>query len=316
MVQLNAQTTCKVLFYNTENLFDAENDSITDDEEYLPEGSRKWSSSRYHKKLDAVARVIIASCEWEMPDVVGLCEVENRNVVYDLTHRGMLADAGYSFIHYDSPDARGIDICMLYKEKKVKIISHESWKPASHDTSAYKLRDILFVRTMVGTDTIDFIFCHWPSRRDGVLASSERRERVAECIGTKADSIKRHSGGSETVIVMGDLNASPDDEIVREMAAKGNLANLTTVLHQQGKGTYRFRGVWEMIDQALISESNALKKVHDNDDCTTEVSVISPDFLLEDDPGYPGRRPFSTYREYRWRGGYSDHLPLLLTLCL
>lgn len=311
----DAQIICKVMFYNTENLFDAVNDSTTDDEEFLPDGARKWTNSRYHKKLDAVSRVIIAAGGWQIPDVVGLCEVENNQVITDLTEHGILAEIGYSFIHYDSPDSRGIDICMLYRPEKVKILTHESWKIPLPDNNALKLRDILFVKTLIGTDTVDFIFCHWPSRRDGMLASSEKRDIVAEFTGLKLDSVYNHSGGTEKIILMGDLNSSPADETVLKVAEMGRLVNLTTGLSQEGKGSYRFRGVWEMIDQVLVSES-VIKEYHrENTGCMPEVSVAALNFLMEDDPDYPGQRPFSTYREYKWQGGYSDHLPVLLTIC-
>jgi len=315
-VNSKAQNTCKVMFYNAENLFDAVNDSTTDDEEFLPEGARKWTNSRYHKKLDAVSRVIIAAGGWQIPDVIGLCEVENKQVIADLTEHGILAGSRYSFIHYDSPDSRGIDICMLYLPDKVKILTHESWKIPLPDSSVFKLRNILFVKTMIGTDTVDFVFCHWPSRRDGMLSSSEKRELVAEFAALKLDSIYSHSGGVEKIILMGDLNSSPADRTVCKMAEKGRLVNLTSELSLEGKGSYRFSGVWEMIDQVLVSKSVINEYGHSNIDCMPEVSVVDPDFLLEDDPDYPGQRPFSTYREYKWKGGYSDHLPVLLTICL
>lgn len=304
------------MFYNTENLFDAVNDSTTDDEEFLPDGTRKWTNSRYHKKLDAVSRVIIAAGGWQIPDVVGLCEVENKQVITDLTEHSILADIRYSFIHYDSPDSRGIDICMLYRPDKVKILTQESWRIPLPDSSAFKLRDILFVKTLIGTDTIDFVFCHWPSRRDGILASSEKRDMVAEFAGLKLDSVFSHSGGVEKIIMMGDLNSSPADRTVCKLAETGRLVNLTSGLFLEGKGSYRFRGVWEMIDQVLVSESVINEYSQGNIDCMPEVNVVNPDFLLEDDPDYPGQRPFSTYREYKWQGGYSDHLPVLLTICL
>lgn len=315
-VHLDAQNPVKILFYNTENLFDAVDDSTTDDEEFLPEGTRRWTDARYHKKLNAIARVIIAAGGWHSPDVVGLCEVENRQVVLDLTKKGLLAESGYSFVHYDSPDQRGIDLCMLYRTDRVRVINHESWIPPSADGRPFKSRNILFVRTLIKSDTIDFIFCHWPSRREGIITSSAIRSEIAAYISFKTDSINQYSGGADKIVLLGDLNASTSDTIVANLAEKIRLVNLTSMIAQKQNGSYRYRGEWEMIDQALLSEALLTEKEYGSDECKAEIRVCDFDFLLEDDPDYPGKRPFSTYREYKWQGGYSDHLPILLTICL
>ncbi len=310
-----AQEHCRILFYNTENLFDTVNDSICNDDEFLPDGSRRWSRERYFRKLEAVSKVIIAAGGWEPPDIVGLCEVENRRVLYDLTGKSVLAGAGYSFIHYDSPDPRGIDVCMLYRPSKVRIVSHESWTPASAADRPFTSRSVLFVKAIVSGDTINLIFCHLPSRREGVMASSRNRSMVAELIVSKIDSLTCSSHGSEKVVVMGDMNVPVDDDVMMMISQRCQLMNLTERLSEEGRGTYKFRGDWEMIDQALISYS----LIPSEEEVMTEspeIRICDLEFLLEDDPDYPGKRPFSSYRGYEWRGGYSDHLPLMLTLTL
>ncbi|MDT8347606.1 MAG: endonuclease/exonuclease/phosphatase family protein, partial [Flavobacteriaceae bacterium] len=39
-------------FYNIENLFDAEDDPITFDEDFTPEGSYAWTEEKYTGKLE------------------------------------------------------------------------------------------------------------------------------------------------------------------------------------------------------------------------------------------------------------------------
>jgi hypothetical protein len=308
------EITLTAMFYNTENLFDTVDDSLNNDEEFLPEGPRHWTHSRYLHKLDAVARVIVAAGGWQAPAIVGLCEIENSSVSFDLTDEGILANIEYSFVHYDSPDPRGIDICMLYRPDVVKIISHEKWIPVLKNNTPFISRNILFVKTSFLSDTIDFILCHWPSRRGGSLAADDLREQISAFVSDKIDSINTVSKGLEHIIVMGDFNMTPSDEIVKGIERKCNLANLSDSLASGGKGSYRYQGKWEMIDQVLLSENMICNNENGGNCYQTIMRVLDENFLLEDDPDYPGKRPFATYREYKWHGGFSDHLPVILTL--
>ena len=72
-----------LVWYNVENLFYPDNDSIAGDDEFTPQGLRHWTWSRYRDKLTALAKVIIASGRGEPPELVGLCEVENALVLED-----------------------------------------------------------------------------------------------------------------------------------------------------------------------------------------------------------------------------------------
>lgn len=55
------------------------------------------------KKLDAIARVIIAVGKWTPPALVALCEVENDSVLHDLTRYSILREAGYRYVITHSP---------------------------------------------------------------------------------------------------------------------------------------------------------------------------------------------------------------------
>ena len=39
------------MYYNLENLFDTENDPAINDEEFLPDGTKKWTEQKYQKKF-------------------------------------------------------------------------------------------------------------------------------------------------------------------------------------------------------------------------------------------------------------------------
>jgi hypothetical protein len=304
----------KVMFYNTENLFDTVDDSLKNDEEFLPGGTRHWTKSRYNKKIDDIARVIIAAGEWSAPVIVGLCEVENEKVIKDLLNSELLTGVDYSFVHFDSPDKRGIDICLLYRRDVARVLKTESWLPVAEGNVVFESRNALFVRTEISDDTIDFVVCHWPSRRGGLLASDEQRSMITEAVLQRIDSLGKHTGPGEKVVLMGDFNCSPDFDAIKEIEKRCGLVNLSAEIADRGKGSYRYRGKWEMIDQILVSENMINKTPREHFSYNASFSVFEKEFLLEDDPDYPGKRPFSTYREYRWEGGYSDHLPVLLLL--
>ena len=104
---------------NCENLFDTRHDSLKNDMEFTPEGSYHWTRTRYWRKLNNLAKELVAlgekgNKEWEIPDLVALCEVENDTVMTDLTKRSLLRLAGYEYLMTSSPDERGIDVALMY----------------------------------------------------------------------------------------------------------------------------------------------------------------------------------------------------------
>jgi len=309
------QKTFSVMFYNTENLFDTVDDTLKDDDEFLPGGTRHWTKSRYYKKIDCISRVIIAAGGWDPPAVTGLCEVENETTVKDLVNSEILGGIDYSFIHFDSPDKRGIDLCLLYRRDMVSILDQESWLPHTGVNEAdFDSRDVLYVKTRIYADTICFVVCHWPSQRGGILASQTQRRLVSDLIAHKIDSVKKTMSTGGKIVMMGDLNCTPDFKEVREIEDQCGLINLSAGYNGRIKGSYKFRGRWEMMDQMLVSANMTGAAVWWGKTYNVYFVVADNDFLLEDDPDYPGKRPYSTYRNYRWSGGFSDHLPVLLRL--
>ncbi len=302
-----------VMFYNTENLFDAEDDTLKDDAEFLPAGTRRWTYNRYWKKLDAISRVIVAAGGWEYPLLVGLCEVENSGVAHDLVSRPLLVNSGYKVVHRESPDTRGIDLCLLYRSDEVSVKDIRSWIPVSSESDPFTSRNMLYVKTTVYGDTVHIILCHWPSRRGGTLAAGKTRESLQLLLASKVDSLIADRGKSTPILIMGDFNTLPDDPLLTDLVNRNTMVNTATDSWEKNEGSYRYRGTWEMIDQILVSSEMT--------DTTAAFStsprrfiVFSAPFLLEDDPDYPGKRPLSTFRGFSWSDGYSDHLPVLLRL--
>jgi len=307
----------RLMFYNVENLFDIKDDSVKEDNDFLPGGVMKWNYSRYIRKINSLYKTIIAAGTWSPPEIVAFCEVENRKVLEDLVYGTYLAKYDYSIIHEDSPDQRGIDVCLIYRADSLSLIDFRYWIPSDMTRENFITRSVLFVRFAVRDDTLNLIINHWPSRRGGVLAGEELRSRISAMVREKTDSINRKSFPGAKIIIAGDFNCTPGDHEIRRLVDQSDsdvsLTDLSEYPAEKGGGTYRYMGNWEMIDQVIVSGSllSGEKGLY-----TTRnmLRIFKPDFLLKKDPKYPGQSPFSTYRGYRYQGGFSDHLPVLLDL--
>lgn len=301
-----------VMFYNVENLFDTVDDTARNDEEFLPDGDRRWTTGRYHKKISAISRAIAAAGEWELPALIGLCEVENAQVVMDLAFGDLLSAGQYGIVHRDSPDLRGIDVALMYRKDYFRIAEVRSWIPLRPDNDPFLSRNLLYAKAVMGSDTLHVIVCHFPSRRGGVLATQAAREEMAQLLRLKTDSLLAVAADA-AIMVMGDFNAGPDDEIIKNLTCGGLMVNMSGRLASTEKGTYRYQGQWEVIDQIVISSAMADGRGPFHADAES-VRVPDAPFLLADDPAYPGKKPFATYAGFRWAGGYSDHLPVVITI--
>jgi exonuclease III len=307
------------MFYNVENLFDTYDDPLTDDNAFLPEGLMKWNVTRYRKKIISLYKVISAAGEWDSPAIIGFCEVENRKVLEDLIYDTYLSKLDYSIIHEESPDRRGIDVCLIYRKKLAQIICYKYWIPPENNRNDFNSRSVLYTKILLDSDTIHLILNHWPSRRGGVLAGEDYRIRIADMIRNKADSIMKTDHRGAKIIIMGDFNCNPDDEVIKSLICSSDsvkaMTNLSESLYEHGFGTYRYMGTWEMIDQVIVSKSllSDYLGIHTG---TKSLKIFNAGFLMKKDPKYPGTSPFSTYRGYKYQGGYSDHLPVLLDLTL
>ena len=305
-----AQESFRVLFWNTENLFDCKDDPKKNDNEFLPEATRHWTYFRYRDKIKNLAKGIIASGTDYVPDLVGLCEVENDSCLYDLTRRSPLKEAGYRYVMTDSPDQRGIDVALLYQRGSFKLIQHQSIRIPSRQIKKSPTRDILHVvGKVISGDTLDVMVCHFPSRSGGKAKSEIHRLLVAEILKQKVDSVmqvRQHP----SVIIMGDFNDEPTDKSMKGLCVEGRLRNL---MKGNQEGTYRYRGEWGILDQFLVSE-NLLDKKGSIRTSGKKAQILRHEFLLEEDEKHGGDKPYRTYNGMKYQGGFSDHLPIVLDL--
>jgi len=296
-----------IMSYNCENAFDTIHDEGFQDEEYTPDGSRHWSRSRMYQKLKNIGKVIVAADTQRPVDIVCLEEVENDSVLTCLTRRTALAALGYEYIMTHSADRRGIDVALLYSPFTFHPISHKSIRA----NTTTPTRDVLHVCGTTGgsqPDTLDIYVVHLPSKLNG-KESERNRQMVVDAITASTDSILAERKNAK-IIILGDFNDNPDSPLLHH-----NFNGFTNLaLQYQGKhsGSYKYQGGWETIDQILIS--NALTRPETKGLRYHDAKVLDLPFLLEADTQYGGDKPKRTFVGYRYNGGFSDHLPVILFL--
>ena len=306
---LMAQERVRFVTYNVENLFDCVDDSLTQDEEFLPTALRRWTPNRYWNKLHAVARTLATIGADRAPDIVALCEVENDSVLRDLTRRSALRSVGYEYLMTTSLDPRGIDVALLYKPTTFRPFTHQSLRlPARQIPEGRTVRDVLCVSgCLVTGDTLDILVCHLPSRLNG-RQSARLRHSVSAFMRHAMDSISALRTVPR-IVVMGDFNDVPSSRALRPLHVDGGLVCVTEDLG----GSYRYKGKWEQIDHIYLSPAlvDSTQKLHV---VAPRAWVVNESFLVEPEPLYGGYRPLRTYNGMKYTGGTSDHLPLCIDL--
>lgn len=308
----------RIVTYNVENYFDNVIDSTNVDEEFLPEGVRHWTTSRYKTKQVRIGKVLVAIGGWTPPPIVALCEVESKKSLVDLIRYSGLKSFNYQFVHYDSPDVRGVDVALLYRPQQFKIIYSKPIHIHFPTAPDVKTRDVLLVSGKVPSgDTLHIFVCHLPSRLEGELESENRRIFVAQTIRNQVDTLISVYK-NPNIIIMGDFNDYPDNKSITQTLHAEQLTsnpqpdklyNLALPLHLAGEGTYKHAGQWGMLDQFIVS-GNLLNIKNRFYTQQQDAHVFKTDFLLEKDESDLGTKPFRTYNGYTYNNGYSDHLPL------
>lgn len=308
-------------FYNVENLFDTIKSPGKNDEEFTPEGPNRWDTPKYLEKLDRLSEVI-AKMGIEMnpdgPAVMGLCEVENAEVVWDLVRHQRIRDRNYQVIHYRSRDRR-VDNAFIYQPKYFQVTHSKSVPIVLPDEPNFRTRDHLVVSGLMLGEPMHFIVAHWPSRRGGEKRSRHLRVAAADNARSIIDSLKAIDPQAK-IVFMGDLNDDPNNVSVRKhLSAHGNinrmkagdLFNPFEDLFRKGIGSLAWRDSWNLFDQIIITQSflgedRSSFKFHRSE-------VFNRPFLRQPSGRFQGY-PFRSYAGGAYIGGYSDHFPTLIFL--
>ncbi len=319
--QVSKTDTLFAASWNLENLFDTVNDSLKEDEEFLPGSVKDWTAERLDKKLSNLARVIHSMNDGRGPDILGVVETEHQAIL-DRMNDKFLPDINYKTAYIESPDNRGIDNGLIYRSDKFHVLSVTG--DTIHLADGYPTRLILNVDLLTSTgDTIYIFENHWPSRRGGESESEKNRIAAAEVLKKNTDEILSNNPKS-LILIMGDFNDEPtNNSILNTLKAQpvlcdtipgklpeikpNELYNLAYGAYNEGLGTYKYKNDWNMLDQIIVSDE-LLTGVKIHYICGT-FSIYKPDFLVTHSGKYEGT-PFPTYGGNKYLGGYSDHFPV------
>jgi endonuclease/exonuclease/phosphatase family metal-dependent hydrolase len=312
-------------FYNLENLFDTINDPIKFDD-YSPIMELKTNRGEaYRRKITNMARVIAEigkDVTHNTPAILGVCEVENKDVLEDIVNDSTLLEKNYGIVHYDSPDSRGIDVALLYQKSLFTPISSSAQELKIYDTQTQKqitTRDQLLVSGKLEGDLIHIIVNHWPSRRGGEARSRPKRVAAAQLNKRILDSLQAQDPYAK-VIIMGDLNDDPTNPSIKNVLKakrkrkkvdfKG-LYNPFEKFYRDGLGTTAYRDNWSLFDQIIVSKT-LLEK-----DYTSfryyQAGIFNKNYLITPKGKYKGY-PFRSWNDSGFSNGFSDHFPVYIYL--
>jgi len=303
-----------VASWNVENLFDLDDDpNVALDEEFTPQAPKRWTRERLDIKLNNLAGVIRKMNGGRGPDVLGLCEVENRKVVEMLVAKLAPLGRKYQIVHKDSPSDRGIDTALIY-DANVFALADSKF----HFIDAERTRDIVEAALTRGGKKLYVFVNHWPSRNNDewqrIMAAVVLRKRLDEILAREPRA---------DIVLMGDFNDEPGNvsiaKFLRAATHRANLPpdsfyNTTAAIAQEGLGTHVWDDSWQLIDHIIVSPG-----LLDDDGFRWKPgSTKRVDF---DELFFLGRWPNAIRQPSRsysgndfHRDGYSDHLAVTCTL--
>ena len=322
----------QVMFWNVENFFDWRNDSTTvSDVEFSAAGERHWTWKRFQAKANAFAKALfwVEAETGRLPDIIGLEEVENAFVLRQVLQKTALRKLDYKYVHYDSPDHRGIDVALLYRTSCLELLDSKPCHLYAADT-VMATRDILLCVFQKDSAKVAVLVNHHPSKYGGAAESEPRRRIAVERLRFLADSLA--AVGIDRIIAGGDFNDTPDNPVFRLLEPA--LAPMQMDLFRRGLGTIKYDGKWDLIDHIYVSpalvsvpmSAATMESFSGDVDRKTDMvgapsararmRILRIPFLLTRDTVHSGEKPLRTYTGPRHTGGVSDHLPVLLEVPL
>lgn len=326
MVACFAQKPYTVVFYNLENLFDTINDPDTHDEEFLPNGVKKWNTVKYNKKLANMERVLfdLAAQNQTFPTVIGVSEIENRSVLEDLAAQPKLSKGNYRIVHFDSPDARGVDCAFFYRPDQFKLEGAKAHKFDMPSLPNLRTRDLTTMWGTIEGEPFFFLVSHWPSRLGGKEASAPKRISAAQQCRRIADSVLRANPATK-IVIMGDFNDDVTDASVTEhLGAKGKMKDLQSGdmytpfidMLRAGHGTLAYQDAWNLFDIMVMSENLATGstgelKLLRAADSKFYGNIFRRGYMIQKEGQYKGY-PLRTFVTNNFQNGFSDHFPVFI----
>ncbi len=279
------------MFYNVYNLFDNEKDQGKDDWTWLPSNypgksaqckkipqkhyrqecfETNWTTPYLKLKVAQLRKAITHNQRSMVPDILALCEVENKRIVQALAQ-----SMGYdprAVISADSPDRRGIDVALVYRPSaNLKYRSHREYRLPKNSDLTKPTRNILEVEFTVGGDQQLFVYVnHWPSQG----APSPARIVAAKTLRKIIEGrMKTHPQAN--ILAAGDFNTIPEDrphpfhdELLESNVPGAKLADVHTTFLRHPKipadvkkrlapGTYYYTHgkTWNLLDRFFVNKN-------------------------------------------------------------
>jgi len=312
-----------VAFYNLENFFDTENDTLKKDEDFTPKGDYHYTEEIFKRKAHNLATVIKQLGTEMTPDgpaFIGVAEVENSKSLDMLVSQPEIKDRKYKYVIFYGPDERGINTGFVYNPKYFTVLNAEPHHVDLGGTGDKETtRDVLHVTGVLLGDTVHVLVNHWPSRRGGEAASAPKRAIAAKVDKGIVDSLMNVNSASR-IFIMGDLNDDPvSPSVANVLGAKGDrdevkdkgLYNPWVAFYKKGIGTLAWDNAWNLFDQIMLS-APFLKK-DENHWQYYKAEVFNKDFLIQKNGQYKGS-PHRSFSGTTWIDGYSDHFPTIVYL--
>ena len=269
---INAQKTSNykvlvVAFYNLENFYDTIDNPAVNDDDFTPLGIKQYTSAIYKTKTEQMAKVIskigtdVNPGSIDGPSLLGVAEIENDTVLNDLTQNHLLSSRKYQYVQYNSKDARGIDVALIYNPKYFKVEESRPIAVLFPGSKKYFTRDILWVKGKLDGETVHIYVNHWPSRLGGEEQSAPFRNLAAKICKRHIDSIA-FADGIQKVIIMGDFNDDPISPSIitvlgakekKEDVKKNGIYNPWVELYKKGIGTLAYQDSWGLFDQIMFT---------------------------------------------------------------
>ena len=291
-----ASSNLSIGFWNVENLFDLIDDPDKRDEEFALNGKKKVTQKIYDLKIKNSVEVL---SDLDV-DLLGLCEVENKNVLNDLNEA--FEDKEYKIIHYESPDERGIDNAFLYDPKKFKVLSSNPIRNVLGGDD--KTRDILYIKGEFNLNLIHIFVNHWPSNYGGKEKSIPKRNFTSKLLLSEIQKINEVEV-DPNIILLGDFNEDPDDNNVLLLESAGLTNLMTAMIDKEDISTYIYRGTNYLYDQIIVSNGILDEKGFTLADSSAYILDL-PKYRQQ--KGKYKKYPFRFWAGNKLLGGYSDHL--------
>ena len=314
-----------IAFYNLENLFDTTDDPGKFDESSPIMELKTDRENVFKLKIRNMAKVILdigKDITNTYPTIIGVAEIENRTVLEHLLNDSLLIDKDYGITHYESPDARGIDVALLYQKKLFTPTNTSKHVVKIYDAETGNriyTRDVLLVSGFLENEPIHILVNHWPSRRGGEAKTRKNRMTAASVNKRITDSLQATNPYAK-IIIMGDLNDDPINASLKKILKTKktiekldikDLYNPYEDFYKYGLGTTAYRDSWSLFDQIIISKPLTEKEFSTYR--FYKAAIYNKDYVITKSGKYKGY-PMRSFSNGIFSNGFSDHFPVCIYL--